>query len=295
MESGNGPAATPTSQIIRRLLKRPQPNLIENDTNIKRMLLSGIITTDSLAYLWMAVENGANILVFGDPSETRLVLVIAGMLAPGNQTIATIWSTPRPSEFSPFIGVREPHGFLKIGFSQKDQIRRIISQRPNAIIIERLTTDLAKEAFKAARTGIKFVAGMETDGSTAKSHTENPALKKMKISSNNMLDISFSLKDGKLYNIEEYEWLSRAEFRVDETKLSGEPIKDPLTLRILEDGTFKKEALVKSKVIKAYSEINFINEGKSIKEFERRSRFMENIARSKENESDYIIKYWAIK
>lgn len=272
--------------------------------DILSLMKNGTLTSDILAYLWFAIETNQNIIVSGAPASGKTSLLLAlNAFAPTYQRIVTIEEDINElkfySNFYNVVPLQASSG--RRGISLKQQVVNSLHMRPERLIIGEIRGDEAGEVFTAANLGIPFMTTMHSSANgTALVNRLLTKPMSVQPSALNMLDLSLfmvrkSESERALDSIVEYRWHSRAE--VQEGRLEELP-KDYLPTEIYRNGRFDAEQLRCSKVLASYCKQNHASEGAVMKEFKKRTKFLDAMSlpeNSKTKVRDYIWSYWDVK
>ncbi len=267
----------------------------KRNLNLSALLKNGTITSDSLAYLWMAIDSKMNMVISGAPASGKTTLLTALLaLVPRYKRVITIEedvnelrSYPDISSIIPLYGSRFS-GRVTIS----EQALNALRLRPDLLIIGEIRGNEARDLFSGTNLGIPFITTMhsnENGMAIIKRLTTRPmGVEPGAISA---LDISVYMRQEgmtsrKLSEICEYKWLSRAEEVRDYLEVNG---SDGVKIdNIIENGILNPNALLTSKVIDAYSSRNQVARTKAMKEFSKRKKFIEEKLPDGSNTIDMI-------
>ncbi len=250
--------------------------------NLSALLKNSTITSDELAYLWMAIDSGMNMVIAGAPASGKTTLLTALLaLVPRYKRVITIEedinelrSYPGINSIIPLYGSRFS-GRVTIS----EQALNALRLRPDLLIIGEIRGNEARDLFSGTNMGIPFITTMhsnENGMAIIKRLTTRPM--GVELEAISALDISVYMRQEgmtsrKLSEICEYKWLSRAEEMRDYSEVNG---SDGVKISsIAENSVFNPDALLASKVIDAYSSRNQVAKAKTVKEFSKRKKFIE--------------------
>ncbi len=266
------------------------------------LIKSGSAKTDFLAYAWLAVETGQNIIVAGAPlSGNADMLISMSAFVPPYQRVLAIDEEPNKLELDKLLTNALALGDVSENAPEfkRRQVACAIKIRPDRLILGKLHGNETKEAFLAATLGIPLMAAFDCNSDAIdliqKLVSEPICVDQGAIS---MLDVSIFVSkgiDGKaLYGASEYRWLERAEVSTDELAGFNGHFK---AVAIAESGTTSRTTLKESKVIAKYARANHTSISGALKELDRRSAFLEGIddgQNSAKKVSEYICGYYEI-
>ena len=270
-------------------------------SDLKSLMTGKTVTPEGLAFLWLAIECGCNMLVAGAPASGKTSLLLAlNAFVPRYQRILTVEEDVNELKFySNFINVVSLEGSTKsTEASLKDQVINALHMRPERLIIGELRGDETKDVFMGSNVGTPFMATMHSSGNgeillnklRAKPMSVEPFLL-------TMLDLSVFLMQGGdssrvIEDISEYHWLARNEINCAEGALP----KEVEIIGVLKSGELDKDALKNSKVLGQYARKNLISITAALKELRKRALFLHEIMDSSSAYTpESVIRYWAVR
>lgn len=258
----------------------------------KRMGLLGLMKNETaqfepLAYLWLALESGQNLIISGAPASGKTTLLSALMpFVPRFAKTVVIEEDVNELRFEPQIyNIVSLYGSkYKSNVTPKEQVINALRMRPDRIIVGEIRGEEAKEAFAGANLGIPFMTTMHSnDGGL--SIVKRLLIKPMSVEPRavGMMDVAvymrhMDLRKRALSEIFEYRWLSRAEILSGGTEIGD---SDAVSVsKMLEDGRLPAAVLETSKVIERYGAIKGISKKLVVKELLKRAKFLAEASES---------------
>ena len=185
----------------------------EMDIGIKELMQNKTITPCEMAYLWMAIEAGKNIVIAGAPGSGKTTMLAAlSSFLPANRRIITIEEGINEIRLNHSLNyvLQLQSGSSGIGIGE--QIRNALHMRPEMLIIGEIRGSEANDAFSGANVGVPFMTTMHSDGGGAELLSRLIS-KPMNLEEQliNRLNVSVFMRkseDGtrRVENISEYEW-----------------------------------------------------------------------------------------
>ncbi len=231
---------------------------------MRELLLNKTITPSALAYLWMAVEAGKNIIISGAPGsgKTTMLTAISSFL-PRDLRIVTIEEEINEicldRGLSHLVQLRSSSPGMGIG----DQVRNALHMRPEMLVIGEIRGSEANDVFSGANIGVPFMTTMHSDGDgnallarlySKPMHLEDSLIRR--------LDITLFMRrnpDGsrKLESMSEYLW-------------ADEPGQRPLSISSIAVSSLVDEDAVKGSILVMGSRAAF-------NEFKRRGEHLSKL------------------
>ncbi len=263
--------------------------------NLRNLLLHGTADSDTLAYLWQAIEADANIVVAGAPAsgKTSLMLALTSLVPRYNRVIIIEEDTNELMLGSNFINSVNLNSSEERKVALKDQVINALHMRPDRIIVGELRGSESKEVFSAGNLGIPFMTTLHSNvGGNAL--IDRLASKPMSVeeSSLHSLDIAIFMERAgtkrRIAKICEYRWVSLMELGITEAANRQYEIAE-----VLNEGKVDSQKLQDSKILHKYADRNVISIQKALQEHKRRSRFIGALAAKANAEScdEYIQSY----
>ncbi|MGC8495796.1 MAG: ATPase, T2SS/T4P/T4SS family [Candidatus Micrarchaeia archaeon] len=260
--------------------------------DLKRLMSLGTISSDVLAYLWMALDADCNIVIAGAPGSGKTTLLNSlGTLLQTNERVITI--EEELSEIRYLEGLSNVvhlQGMQAGGITTRSQVINALHLRPDRIVVGELRGSEASELFAGANLGVPFMTTLHSNGNgeyIVSRLESKPMLVDRSLLA--MLDIGIFMKQTS-YNsrvvssIGEFRWLSRAELKGNEG--SSWEFKE-----LLDNNALKYESMGGSKVIEKYASLHGLKNSTAIKELKSRATFLKGMALSSESAASYISRY----
>jgi flagellar protein FlaI len=273
--------------------------------SIKKLVASGTVGPDVLAYLWMALENSSNMVVTGAPAsgKTSLLLSIHALM-PFHERIITVEEDVNELKFYENIEntVSMQGSARDAQRSVRNQIINALHLRPDRLIVGEIRGEETREIFAGSNMGIPFITTMHSSAG-GESVVRRLRASPMCVEEHTlcMLDLAVYMQKmpngGRvLENISEYKWLSRA----DAMQNVPAPGNDAQINAIVANCKLDKEALKQSKIICGHAARNAVSVQSALSEFRKRAKFLEQLALDQSiiTPSDVykrILSYWEIK
>ncbi len=251
---------------------------------LPELLQNGTVGADTLAYAWLAVECGMNILVSGAPAsgKTTLLNTLLSFVPFHHRTVVIEEDINEIDASNSLNNIVALYGTKFGKLSVRDQAINALRLRPDRLVVGELRGEEAKEIFASANLGIPFMATMHSNEG-AYTILKKLAVKPMavEVKSLSMLDIAFYMKqtgitERKLYAGYEFRWLSRGETDsgIEIAGVDKVGVFEPIKL-----GRLDAEYIPHSKVIEAYAKKNGISVKSALKELAKRQKFLESLAK----------------
>lgn len=240
--------------------------------NPSYLLKNTLTNSKVLAYLWIALESGVNVMIAGTEKSGRTPLLVSILpFIPRYERVAMIGEQAAELKFYQNIlsVVSTPKTFFS---SATDRLQSALRMKPNRIILDDMGTDSIRELFSATKVGISFVATIKSDQDTLpliKGHLFGHV--RVNNETLNSLDLVVAMKRNIPERIIECRWLSRAETLDVGIVIGDDSLK---LLNTVENNTLNERLLLESKAINAYATDNGISIESAVKELENRSEFL---------------------
>ncbi len=256
--------------------------------NISSLLLDGTTDLDTLAYIWIAVESGANIIISGAPASGKTTLLVSILsFVQRHRRIVTIEEDVNELKFYPnIVNIVQLSGFKsRIFCNTRDQAINALRMRPDVLVVGEVRGNEARELFSGANLGIQFMTTLHSNDNGI-AIVNRLLAKPLEVDprSLGMLDLSIYMEksnecDKCISQVIEYNWLSRAEAQGGGIVLEN---GDSVEMRyMVKDSLFNQDKLSESKIIKMYCKAN----GKQIqdvfKELQKRKSFLKILSKKK--------------
>ncbi len=272
----------------------------KKEFNLSKLVENGTLTPEMLAYLWLAIDSKANIIIAGAPASGKTTL-LASMISLVPKYYKIVIVEEETNELHTFADYNSVSLYSsKKGFTSQQQVSNALRMRPDRIIVGEIRGEEAKEIFSGSNLGIPFITTMHSNEGGLE------VLKRLIIRPMGVEPSSLSTLDVALYmeqigldkrmlgKIFEYKWLSRGEISED----AGIAVSDIDKVEISEvasNGLLNPEKIKESKIIAMFAERHGMSEKKALEEFNRRAKVITNTEKSKEDLELVINKYRVVK
>jgi Flp pilus assembly CpaF family ATPase len=252
--------------------------------DMRRIMQLGTATAEELAYLWLAIESGLNIVIAGAPAsgKTSLLLALNALVPRYSRTVTIEEDINELRLHSNFTNVVSLQGSSIRGrTSLRDQVVNALHLRPDRLVIGEIRGGEASDVLSGSNFGIPFMTTMHSSDNgnaiisrlQAKPMSVEPQLIAM-------LDVAVfmrqkGMQSRALESIAEYRWLSRNEIEAEDPELAEYKVA-----YIARDGALSGEALLGSKVINAYARMHALRVQAVMKELRSRTAFLDELMRS---------------
>jgi flagellar protein FlaI len=260
-------------------------------------LKNGTATPDALAYLWLSIEAGLNIIIAGAPSSGKTTLLSAlCAFIPKSKRVITVEEDVNEVKIGEYL----PNNVALQGASGdkpihvNEQIINALHMRPDMLIIGEVRGQETKEVFFGANVGVPFATTMH-------SNLDSNALinrlisKPMSVEPQSLsaLDLavlmnSSGINGRKVEKIIEYKWLAKGE--VDEEGVNH----DGYIANEVFSGGNSLETIKKSKVLSKYASATMSSTSAAMKEMKRRAAFLNRLLMQEYesvNAAEYVRSY----
>ncbi|MGC8538657.1 MAG: ATPase, T2SS/T4P/T4SS family [Candidatus Micrarchaeia archaeon] len=257
----------------------------EHEINLAYLLNSKTTNSMVLAYLWLAIETGMNIVITGAPASGKTSLMNSLFsFVPRYQKIVTVEEEVNEVKFyRNALNMLPLHGEKNGTVSVEDQVINALRMRPDRIAVGEIRGREAGEIFSGANLGIPFMTTMHSDEG-AISLLKRLIVKPMEVDpyAISMLDVSVhmqqtNISERKIVGVYEYRWLSRAEAAEGKIAVGNDSVE---IANIVENAALDRSALSESKVINALSRREGISKAKVMNEIKRRAEYLEKICQA---------------
>ena len=256
--------------------------------NVSSLIIDGTADPNTLAYIWLAVESGANIIISGPPASGKTTLLVSILsFVRRHRRIVTIEEDINELKFYPNVAnIVQLSGFKsKLFCNTRDQAINALRMRPDVLVVGEVRGNEARELFSGANLGVQFMTTLHSNENglavinrlLAKPLEVDPRVL-------SMLDLSIHMEkrneSGKhISQIIEYNWLSRAEVQGGGTTLEN---GDSVEMRYMaKDSLFYQDKLGESKIINMYCKTNSKQTQDAIKELQKRGTFLKSLSKKK--------------
>jgi len=264
---------------------------------IKELLKNGTATPDALAYLWLSIEAGLNIIIAGAPSSGKTTLLSAlCAFIPKSKRVITVEEDVNEVKIGEYL----PNNVALQGASGdkpihvNEQIINALHMRPDMLIIGEVRGQETKEVFFGANVGVPFATTMH-------SNLDSNALinrlisKPMSVEPQSLsaLDLavlmnSSGINGRKVEKIIEYKWLAKGEVEEEGVNHDGYIANEVFS------GGNSLETIKKSKVLSKYASATMSSTSAAMKEMKRRAAFLNRLLMQEYesvNAAEYVRSY----
>ncbi len=243
---------------------------------VGQLLEGGTFTGDTLAYLWMAVDCGMNIVVSGAPAsgKTSLLLSLLSLLPRYERIVVVEEDASELSmgdNFANSVNLQgRTHLLSKAGL--RDQVMNALHVRPDRIVIGELRGAEARDVFSAGNLGMPFMTTMHSncDGASLLGRLSSKPME-VEPQALSALDLAvFMRKDGtsrRIDSICEYSWAVRDNIDIKACDQDG-CVKSRLDIGALKAGAQG------SKVLARFSRLRMVSMQKAVAELRKRSKYV---------------------
>ncbi len=256
---------------------------------IDRLIREETASAEMMAYVWMAIETGYNIVIAGAPAtgKTSLLLSLLSFVPRYERVIIIEEEANELVLSSNFISSVNLNGTQKgRGADMEAQVSNALHMRPDRLVIGELRGAETRDVFSAANLGVPFMATMHSN-TYGQSLIERLTTKPMSVEPEavHSLDMALFMKRSNLYGrsidrITEYKWITRAETKIESIGSNAYEQTDIFA----HDGQ-TPDALKRSKVLDGYAEKRLMTARRARSELTKRKDYLEDaIARGAEIE-----------
>jgi type IV secretory pathway ATPase VirB11/archaellum biosynthesis ATPase len=247
----------------------------------------GTTNFEVLAYLWMAMDAGCNIVIAGSPASGKTTLLSAlFFFVPISERIVTIEEDI--NELKAKIDINNSVALYGSRYgnsvSTREQVINALRMRPDRLVVGEVRGEETRELFSGANLGVPFITTMHS-GSGGTDIIKKLLVRPMSVEPKSLsrLDVAvymrhLDLSKRLLSDIYEYRWLSRAE-----TDKLGIEIEDSDSVdigNIVTEGSLDMRTLQNSKVICAFSRKKGVTAKAALRELVRRAEFLRVLCES---------------
>jgi Flp pilus assembly CpaF family ATPase len=270
--------------------------------DLRRIIETNTASCDLIAYIWLALECGMNIVISGAPASGKTSLLVGlACLLPRYHRIVSIEENMNEIRLGgSMINSVSLQGMT--GNSKADTRSQVINSlrlRPDRIIIGEIRGAEANELFSGANIGVPFATTMHS--------SENGAVLVNKLISKpmsvqpqaiSMLDISIFMKQDistrRLQSITEYKWLMRGEITSETAETEKENGLTFKEILVAYNSELDFKELRHSKTIAKFSKSRLMSIANAINELKKRSQYLSEISSPEnihKNTEEFIAMY----
>jgi Flp pilus assembly CpaF family ATPase len=245
------------------------------------LVRKGTVNFDVLAYLWLAMDSGLNMVISGPPAsgKTTMLSALFGFV-PRAEKVLTI--EEEVNELKIKLDINNSVALYGSGTGGKaktrDQVINALRLRPDRLVVGEVRGEEARDLFSGANLGIPFMTTMHSNEGGMEV-IRKLMVRPMNVEARllNCLDLMLQMKHVDmskrvLNEVHECKWLSRAETDRLGTVIDESDSVDLLTT--VKGGSLDLGALKGSKVISAYSRKSGLSNRLVLGEMERRAEFL---------------------
>lgn len=241
--------------------------------DIPYLMANRTVTSEILAYVWMALETRQNALVCGpkDSLNSSVLSCIMPLISSVEDVVMIENSINQVKE----SGMRNIIAIYDDKNTKAAHVNEAIKLRPDRIVCDKIEGQEAQELFHSGNINIPFISTMECEGDATRALEaliSKPFSVNLRYISalDFIISTSCSGKQCSISGIYELRWLSKAE---TDTGISIAD-KDMVQINRIED--FTAQDISNSKMANEYYRTFFVPPDEAAKEFRRRSRLIES-------------------
>jgi type IV secretory pathway ATPase VirB11/archaellum biosynthesis ATPase len=246
----------------------------------------GTASPDVLAYVWLAMDSGRNIVIAGSPAsgKTTLLSAIFSFIPRFEKAVTIEEDINELKARMEITNTIELYGSRYGGVTTREQVINALRMRPSRLIVGEVRGEETRELFASANLGIPFITTMHSS-TGGMDLIKKLLIRPMSVESRSlsMLDVALYMRHADvsrraLSDVFEYRWLSRAETDRTEPEVGdGDAVE---IASIVSGGKLDTGALQGSKVVDAYSRKSGLSKRLVLKEFDKRSSFLKEVCAS---------------
>jgi len=228
----------------------------------------------ALAYIWIAVELGCNIIVFGENgADLERFVDAVSVFVPPHMNLMDLRTGRASDPRINFMGV------IQTGKLAPQRNQRIAERyMPDYVISTNVRNGELNDTFALSKHGVSFISQITGD------FINMPIVKALqsrpfKVEKRNiqMLDLSVFIENEgnaiKLKTITEYRWLCRAET----VKYKEKSMVEYSNMHIACNGNLDDGKALKSKVMGTYGRLSLFSEEETMEELHKRANFLSSL------------------
>ncbi len=262
---------------------------------INDLIKSGTATPEEMAYVWMAMDSGLNIVIAGAPASGKTTMLRAiGAFVPRFDRVITV-----EEDVSELYGFGNFYNVVQLKSSTLErrvstgrQVINSLRLRPDRLVVGEVRGSEARDIMFGANIGVPFITTMHS--SSAEETITRLKTKPMSVDDAliSMLDVVvFMGKAGGARRVDEI-----AEYRWGKDGDTADVMNEHETHRIFSRSAMLKPELVGSKMISGFAALNILTRKEAALELSKRARFLSEIPEGTEsNCADYIERYGELR
>lgn len=243
------------------------------------LLKGGTMNLETLAYLWLAIDAGMNMVIAGAPASGKTTMLGAmANLIPHFSKLVAIEEEINELRFNaPIFNVVSLYGSRYGATNTRTQVLNALRMRPDRIIIGEIRGEEARELFAGANFGMPFMTTMHS-GDESLAVVKKLLVKPMLVEPRalSMLDLSLHMRQEGVRSrvvssVYEYSWLSRAEIEEGIEVGDGDSVEPR---RTVSNGRTDEETILSSKAFKQFLRSKELSQKAGRRELARRIEFL---------------------
>ncbi len=256
------------------------------------LLKNGTLEIEALAYLWIAIDAGMNMVVTGAPASGKTTLLRALVsLVPRQSKIVTVEEDVNEiSGDVPLFNVAALYGSRNGTTNTRVQVINALRMRPDRIVVGEVRGEETRELFAGSGLGIPFITTMhsaEEELATVKKLLIRPMAVEPRALS--MLDVSIHMRQRGIRSrlvskICEYRWLSRAEIDSGVEIGDGDSVA---TAKVVSEGRCSESVILSSKAFLAYAHRKDLSPKAARKALASRMAFLRKTMQEASSDKDF--------
>ncbi|MGC8662440.1 MAG: ATPase, T2SS/T4P/T4SS family [Candidatus Micrarchaeia archaeon] len=264
--------------------------------NMIKLIENGTVSPEVLAYIWLAIDSKANIIISGAPASGKTTL-LASLISLVPRYLKVITIEEETNELQPFASYNIVSLYSsKKNFTSQQQVVNALRMRPDRIIIGEIRGEEAKEVFSGSNLGIPFITTMHSNEGGL-DILKRLMIRPMGVETNALsaLDITLymeqkGLSRRQLGKIFEYKWLSRGEISEEEGIIVDDIDKVEIK-EVATNGLLNPEKMENSKIFDIFARQKDISKKKVFDEFGKRVAFINDAVKSNQDLEKKITQY----
>ncbi len=256
------------------------------------LLKGGTLEAEALAYLWIAVDAGMNMVVTGAPAsgKTTLLRALVGLVPRQSKIVTVEEEVGELSGEGPLFNVAALYGSRDGAANTRAQVINALRMRPDRIVVGEVRGEETRELFAGSGLGIPFITTMhsaEEELATVKKLLIRPMAVEPRALS--MLDVSIHMRQSGIRSrlvskVCEYRWLSRAEIDCGVEIGDGDSVA---SAEVVREGRSSESVILSSKAFMAYARRNDLSPRAARKALAGRIAFLRKALQQTGSDKDF--------